>query len=230
MKIARRRLIGIVTGLAFGTFTLLGLGSAGREQFHAPGPMNSGHDNLACESCHHEADGTSRQQLQNAARDWFGLDSVAVDVGYRAVGNAECSSCHQRPDDRHPTFRFLEPRFAAARENIHPEQCVSCHREHAGARVTVVETTYCKNCHADTVLDSDPLDVSHAELIAAERWETCLGCHDYHGNHAIEAPKRVKDAIPRVVVERYFAGGISPYPPPLVRARTPRGRNPKEAK
>src|SRR5688572_20791590 len=100
MKIERRRGIGIVAGLACGTFTLVGLGSAGREELHAPGPMNTGHDNLACESCHQEAAGTSRQQLQNAARDWLGLESVSVDVGYRAVGNAECSSCHERPDDR----------------------------------------------------------------------------------------------------------------------------------
>ncbi|MEJ7600756.1 MAG: cytochrome c3 family protein [Kofleriaceae bacterium] len=221
MKLERRRGIGIATGLTFGVVMVTCLGASGSEQFHAKGPMNSGHADLACESCHREAAGTSRQQLQNAARELFGLESVAVDVGFRPVENANCNTCHEQKDDRHPSFRFLEPRFAEARAAIHPETCTSCHAEHAGKRVTIAETTYCRNCHTDTVLEKDPLDVSHRTLIADGRWETCLGCHDYHGNHTFEPPHRVKDVIPHVVIERYFEGGVSPYPPPRTRARQP---------
>ena len=76
-------------GLLLGAVTVAWLGSAGREQLHAPGPMNTQHADLECESCHRPAPGTVRQQLQNAARDRLGLAAVAVDVGYREVTNDE---------------------------------------------------------------------------------------------------------------------------------------------
>ena len=55
------------------------------------------------------------------------------------------------------------------------------------------------------------------------RWETCLGCHDFHGNHAMKAPRRLGDAIPSDQIQRYFDGGRSPYPDPIRRAITPEG-------
>ncbi|MBA3539702.1 MAG: cytochrome c3 family protein, partial [Deltaproteobacteria bacterium] len=168
-----------------------------------------------------EAPGTVRQQLQNVARDRLGLAAVAVDVGFRAVTNDQCLACHDRPDDRHPVFRFLEPRFAEARATLHPEQCSSCHREHNGVRVTTVEPTYCRTCHATTTFERDPLDVPHRELVATERWDTCLGCHDFHGNHGMTAPHRLQDAILLDQIRTYFGGGPSPYPPPVRRAITP---------
>jgi hypothetical protein len=161
-----------------------------------------------------------RQQLQTIAAHW--LDRlprhVDIDLGYRAVTNDACQSCHVRPDDRHPVFRFLEPRFAEARAAIHPEQCASCHREHAGARVTVADGTYCRQCHSDLDVENDPLDVPHRMLVQTQQWQSCLGCHDYHGNHALKPPTRLRNAIAADAIRAYLRGGASPYPPTLVHA------------
>lgn len=221
MRLALRRRIGVATGLVLGAATVAFLNAPGQAPLHAAGPMNTQHEGVACESCHRSAPGTVRQQLQTVARSWLGLASADVDLGFRAVGNDECVACHDRPDDRHPVFRFLEPRFAEARQRLHPEQCSSCHREHQGVRVTVEQTTYCRQCHADTAVENDPLDVSHRALVAGQRWDTCLGCHDFHGNHAFDAPHRLEDAIPSDQLQLYFDGGRSPYPPPIRRAINP---------
>jgi hypothetical protein len=218
MKIGHRRQIGIASGLVLGVAAVIWLSAAGCEQLHAPGPMNTGHGELSCESCHREAPGTLRQQLQNFARHALGLEATDTDVGYREVTSVECLACHERPDDRHPVFRFLEPRFAEVRDELGPEQCSTCHREHHGVRVTVPETTYCRHCHAETTVKGDPLDVSHRELVAARRWDTCLGCHDFHGNHTMKAPRRLHEAIPVERIRVYFDGGPSPYAEPIRRA------------
>lgn len=221
MRLPLRRRIGLGAGASAGLAVVLWLHAPGQAHLRTPGPMTPGHEALACEACHRPADGSVRQQLQNAARDGLGLAAAAVDVGYRAVGNAECTSCHDRPDDRHPVFRFREPRFAAARAAFHPEECASCHREHAGARVTIDATVGCRTCHAELVLDRDPLDVPHRTLIAEQRWDTCLGCHDFHGNHGLRAPTRLDQAIPAPAIRAYLRGGPSPYPPTIRRARSP---------
>ena len=70
---------------------------------------------------------------------------------------------------------------------------------------------YCSNCHEDTRLKNDPVDIPHATLIDTERWDTCLGCHDFHGNHEMEVARRVHDAIPVERIELYFQGESSPY-------------------
>jgi hypothetical protein len=118
-------------------------------------------------------------------------------------------------------FRFLEPRFANARAALHPERCTSCHQEHAGTRVTVADAGYCRHCHADLAVEADPLDVSHRQLVQDQRWDTCLGCHDFHGNHGLKSPVRLDAAIPPAAIQSYLDGGASPYPAPIVRARTP---------
>lgn len=226
MKQPTRRRIGVGTGVLVGLAITAWLHAPGQAHLRAPGPMNSGHGDVACESCHREAPGSTRQQLQTVARHWLGRDAKPVDVGFRAVGNAECESCHVRPDDRHPVYRFLEPRFAEARAAIHPEQCTSCHREHAGVRVTVADGTYCRQCHGDLAVKSDPLDVPHRDLVQTQRWDSCLGCHDFHGNHGMTSPTRIVDAIPPAAIRTYLRGGASPYPPPIVRARTPEVKTP----
>jgi hypothetical protein len=220
MKPERRRQLGLGTGIVLGAAAVASLNARGCETFHARGPMNSGHATLACGDCHREAPGTVRQQLQAAASATLlsATDAPVVDVGYREVTNTECLACHVRTDDRHPVFRFLEPRFAAARDALHPERCESCHREHAGVRITIVEQTYCRHCHAETALDDDPLDVTHRELVATQRWDSCLGCHDFHGNHAMKAPRRLADRIPAAQTQAYFDGGPSPYGPAVRRA------------
>lgn len=221
MRPVVRRQLGIAIGVVLGGALLVILNAPGCEQLHAPGPMNTGHAEVACDGCHKPARGTLRQQLQNAARHGLGMPAVELDIGYRAVTNTECLACHDRPSDRHPVFRFLEPRFADARARLHPEQCASCHAEHQGARVTAVDITYCRECHQDTKLADDPLDVSHRDLVAEERWDTCLRCHDYHGNHAAEPPRRLDDMIPLDSIRTYFRGGPSPYGDPILRANRP---------
>lgn len=220
MRLVARRQIGVGAGLALGALALVWLGCPANAQLHAPGPMNTGHADLACEDCHREAPGNTRQQLQNAAHVWLGGDGAPVDVGYRTVDNAACAACHDRPDDRHPSFRFLEPRFALARAELAPERCVACHREHAGARVTVEDPGFCRHCHDPIEVEHDPLDVSHLTLVADRRWDSCLGCHDYHGNHALTPPRVLVEAIAPARILTYFTGDVSPYPPVRRPART----------
>ncbi len=226
MKQPWRRRIGRWTGILAGVAVTAWLHAPGQAHLIAPGPMNTGHGSIACEGCHEPAPGTARQQLQAVARDWLAGSSTHVDLGFKAVDNEKCERCHDRPADRHPVFRFLEPRFADAREALHPERCSSCHREHAGTRVTVADGTYCRQCHSDVALDTDPLDVPHRALVLAQRWESCLGCHDYHGNHGMTPPVRLEAAIPRDVIDTYLRGGPSPYPAPIVRARAPEVKAP----
>jgi len=53
--------------------------------------------------------------------------------------------------------------------------------------------------------------VPHDRLIALNRWESCLGCHDFHDNHIMKAPKTVEQIIPAEKIRAYFQGGTSPY-------------------
>jgi hypothetical protein len=218
MKPTSRRLLGIATGLAVGGAAVAWSSS---HDLHRPGPMNTGHAELACGACHVSAPGTIRQQLQNVVRHVVGTADAPLDIGYRRVGNAECLACHERPEDRHPVFRFLEPRFAEARDQVRAETCTTCHREHHGARVTLDDVGFCRHCHADLALEHDPLDVSHATLTGMGAWATCLSCHDYHGNHAQRAQRRLDEAIALPLVQDYLDGGPSPFGPPVHRATQP---------
>jgi hypothetical protein len=55
------------------------------------------------------------------------------------------------------------------------------------------------------------VDVSHERLIARDRWETCLGCHDFHGNHVMTTATTVKGVISSARLRAYFDGGPSPF-------------------
>ena len=46
------------------------------ERFHAKGPANTGHAELACAECHKAAPGTVRQQLQAKVQYWLGQRST----------------------------------------------------------------------------------------------------------------------------------------------------------
>lgn len=208
----RRQNLGYLAGAAFGFTFVVIFSLPGVERFHARGPMNPGHEAIECRSCHQPAPGSVRQQIQANVRYTLGLRESAVDFGYRDVSNEVCLGCHDRPNDRHPVFRFFEPRFKEARQSIQPQYCTSCHREHSGKRVTIEEPTYCSNCHQDTRLKNDPITVSHQELIAAERWQSCLGCHDFHGNHVMETNEVMERVIAQHLILDYFNGGPSPYP------------------
>ena len=200
-------LAGAFLGLAVLAFTVLPAG----ESSHAKGPMDTGHEKLACTDCHRNAPGSFRQQIQANLRYFLGQRETPVAFGRLPVGNENCLACHERPNDHHPVYRFLEPRFAKVREKLHPHACVSCHAEHQGRRVTLAETGYCVHCHKETRLRKDPLDVSHEKLIVLKLWDSCLGCHDFHGNHIMKTERSVEKATPVEKIRAYFEGGPSPY-------------------
>lgn len=201
---------GYLAGLGLMALALLWLFLPGQESLHSLGPANTGHETLGCEDCHTPADGTARQQIQANVRYWVGLRDTPANFQHNAVTNDDCLACHERPNDAHPVFRFNEPRFAEARAAIQPQDCVSCHLEHEGERVTI-EPTFCVVCHEDLELRNDPIDIPHTTLIADENWASCLGCHDFHGNHVMETETQVGNALPIETIEEYFAGSDSPY-------------------
>ena len=55
------------------------------------------------------------------------------------------------------------------------------------------------------------MNIPHDRLIAEEKWESCLGCHDFHGNHVFEPPTRVQAMIPGAAIRAYFHQGAGPY-------------------
>lgn len=206
----RRQRLGLAVGIVVGILVTAVLVMPGQESLHARGPMNAGHEDLDCGSCHLQAAGTVRQQIQAITRHSLGMREVAADFGLERVGNRVCLDCHERPNDRHPVFRFNEPRFAEARQAIAPQECGSCHLEHTGRRVTLGQG-YCRYCHEDLEMADDPLDVSHAELVSEGRWLSCLGCHDFHGNHDRGTPETLAAALPPAEIQEYFNGAPSPY-------------------
>jgi len=79
-----------------------------------------------------DAPGSLRQQTQANLRNALGLCDHLADFGKLTVTNESGLGCHERPNDRHPVYRFLEPRFLKARVSLRPQLCVSCHTEHKG--------------------------------------------------------------------------------------------------
>lgn len=183
------------------------------------GHPNIGHEDLKCAACHVEAAGSLRQVLQAKVKHAMGLRRTGAVLGTQPVSSATCLQCHANPDDRHPPNRFFEPRFDQARAALAPQLCVSCHREHSAARVTVAPPTYCVNCHQDVKVKDDKISPTHELLIAQKRWETCLQCHDYHGNHKWNAPLRVQDGVTLQALEHYLKDGPSPYGPEVLKAK-----------
>lgn len=218
MKISRKRKrqwIGFGVGLLVTSVTYVVISLPANEDMLSLGPMNTGHEDLSCESCHTSTKGNVFQQLQANLMFSVGLRKTVADFGSQNVDTKKCLECHDRANDRHPLHRFTEPRFANARKNLPAPtgqvECESCHIEHNGVRLTQTNVGYCQNCHEETTLKNDPLEISHAELIKREMWNTCLQCHDFHGNHIFHAAESMKDTIPMTIVREYFDGGKSPY-------------------
>ena len=215
MRISRKRKrqwIGFGVGLFITVVSYVLLFMPANEDFLMKGPMNTGHEDLSCQSCHTPARGNVFQQMQANLMHSVGLRKTEADFGAENVDNQKCLDCHDtRDNDRHPTHRFTETRFAEARKNLGVTECESCHSEHNGVRVTQTDTGYCRNCHGETVMKDDPLEISHEELVRREMWTTCLQCHDFHGNHIYETAASMKDTIELRVVLGYFDGGESPY-------------------
>ncbi len=176
----------------------------------APGRMTQGHANIACGECHKPAPGSARQQIQANVRYWAGLRDHGAYFGNVPVTGAACSSCHVRKADTHPTYRFREPRFLDAVNRLDARDCLSCHIEHRDRRV-LGKADQCQLCHDKIVVKNDPLDIPHATLVNNANWPSCLGCHDYHGNHERKAQTAFRDLFPRSTIDFHMANGPSSY-------------------
>jgi hypothetical protein len=194
-------LLGLALSCALLSFLVL----ADSQIWLMPGPINTGHETLNCESCHRPAEGNLHSQLRGSLNHLLNMQEEPAAIGHYPVSNTSCLACHQNPLDPHRVYRFLEPRFQPARASIQPQYCVSCHQEHTGKRVTI-EATFCVHCHAETRIANDPIDVPHAELFANQRWETCLGCHDFHANHVMDTPSLLENAYEMADIQAYFDG------------------------
>jgi len=202
----------IATAMALPLVTL-GVFATNTHQFSpwlAHGPIQAGHKSIECIDCHQPGDGTTRQQTQANLFFALGLRENSVEFGYRPVTSQECLHCHERPNDRHPIYRFNEPRFSKARNEISANTCFGCHSEHQNRRVSST-ATFCSNCHQELQLKDDPLDQSHATLVEYNEWESCLGCHDFHGNHTHEPQLLVENAFDTGLIQDYLVDGPDPY-------------------
>jgi hypothetical protein len=205
-----RQHLGYLIGTCLSLSVALVLLSPELDGARAKGPMNHGHEALACAECHRPAPGSARQQIQANLAYAVGRRDAPADFGFKAVSNEDCIACHERANDRHPVFRFLEPRFAEARRDLGVHRCVSCHAEHSGGRVTR-DGAFCESCHARFELEHDPAEPTHQALADDGAWQTCLRCHDFHGNHVQPAPRRLEQAAPEGAIEAYLEGGPTPY-------------------
>lgn len=178
---------------------------------HTGGDFVNGHEGFACLECHKPGAGTTRQQIQALTKNALFDANYQVDFGFKKVSSKQCLTCHQRNDDRHPIYRFNEPRFIKIVEQLPANQCLGCHSEHNNKTVNLNEIGFCVACHSELILKNDPLDVSHVKLIKTDDWDSCLGCHDFHGNHKFTPPKVYQQAISAQRIKDYFAGDASPY-------------------
>ena len=209
----KRQFIGGIIGISVGAFIFFFLTLDSSESYISLGPMNSGHAEVTCVACHADAKGNLMQQMQSNFEYAVGMRKHEVDFGTNDVTSDNCLSCHDRPNDRHPTYRFTEPRFKEAITHIDATTCITCHTEHKGQRVTIasIAMNYCVNCHKDLEVEDDPVDTPHQVLIANKQWFTCIQCHDFHGNHTYQVATKLKDTIPMAVIQAYLKGGDDPY-------------------
>lgn len=207
----RRRVISALIATPVALIAALVLAGSAGTSLVQHGPLMPGHQNLACIDCHLPARRSTRQQLQASVRYLVGLRDRPADLGNRAVTSADCLTCHERENERHPIYRFREPRFEKARAQIDATSCLTCHTEHTGHRVALDDITFCRACHEDLKLKQDPIDVPHTTLIAQKRWDSCLGCHDFHSNHPIRTPLTMACARDPAAIRHWLADGPDPY-------------------
>ena len=207
----KRQFFGVIVGLILGVPLVYILTLDATEEYISIGPMNTGHQDLKCFSCHADAKGNLLQQIQSNFSHKIGTRENGVDFGTKDVTVDNCLQCHDRANDRHPTYRFSEPRFKDAIKNIDATTCITCHTEHKEERVSVKSINYCMNCHQTLEVENDPIDISHKDLIAKKQWFTCIQCHDFHGNHKYNVPTKLADTIPMKTIQEYFNGGNDPY-------------------
>ncbi len=182
--------------------------------FHSlrmPGALHNGHETLGCDECHEQAEGSFRQQIQANLRYLFGQRSTPASFNFIVPDNKDCLACHERDDDQHPVYRFNEPRFSEERKVIQVQLCVACHQQHQGEMFTA-NVQNCRYCHKDMRLNDDTLTTSHQTLIEQERWDSCLACHDFHGNHQMQIPTTDAAMLDKKRLGDYLAGTINSDP------------------
>ena len=202
--------MGYLSGTVLSILLLYFLFLPETHSLRAPGDFNTGHEDMPCMECHEEAPGSARQQIQANLQYLFGSRNDYVTFNFHTPDNKDCLACHERENDTHNVYRFNEPRFLKVRKIIQPQRCVSCHREHHGVRITA-DIDYCRHCHEETEIKNDPIEVPHTMLIKAGAWSTCLGCHDFHGNHEMDIPIKMDRLINVEALYTYFKGGPDPY-------------------
>lgn len=181
------------------------------EKWKSPGGKRDMHKSHRCDLCHLPAEGTVRQQVQANLQHWLGLRSSGADLVTKKIDNSDCLDCHRNLDDPHAVHLFLEPRFEDARAALQPQHCNGCHSHHSG-KISTREMGICKHCHQDLEISNDRTTPSHLELVKEERWDSCLRCHDYHGNHLGEVPDHLDDAHDPLSIQDYLSGNSpSPY-------------------
>lgn len=207
----KRQTIGLIIGTLLGVLFYVLLTLESNEKYLSIGPMNLGHEEFSCITCHADANGNLWQQIQSNSHYVLGIEDRAFDFGSVDVDTKKCLDCHERDNDRHPTHRFNEPKYKDVLREINTTNCNTCHSEHHGKRVTLNKANYCINCHADLIVKNDPLDFSHENLIEHKQWGTCIQCHDFHGNHEYKTSIKMEDTIPQKKIMEYFNGGKDPY-------------------
>lgn len=60
-------------------------------------------------------------------------------------------------------------------------------------------------------MKNDPLDIPHERLVQDARWDTCLGCHDFHGNHVRDAQEKLDQRFDVTRIRAYLNDAPSPY-------------------
>ena len=70
---------------------------------------------------------------------------------------------------------------------------------------------YCTNCHQEFDIEDTLITPGHQTLADEDRFETCLQCHDFHGNHKYDVPTELNEAFALEDIETYLMGGPSPY-------------------
>ena len=172
------------------------------------GPIQKGHTEVACSGCHEDSVGTIRQQTQANLRHLVGLRSTPADFGFAPVTSEQCVACHERPNDRHPIYRFREPRFSEAIAQVEATSCLGCHTEHTPTGRDRTDILHRLSQGSGTEIRSG---CPHVTLIAEDRWGTCMGCHDFHGNHARKAQTTLALAYDPDDIRAYLQQAPGPY-------------------
>jgi len=206
---------GYIIGGVVSIFLLILLSLSDFHSLRMPNDLHNGHEALTCNECHEKAEGSFRQQIQANLHYLLGQRSTLAAFNFSTPDNKDCLACHEREDDRHPVYRFNEPRFSEVRKKIQPQLCSSCHQQHKSVMFTA-DSQNCRYCHKDMRLKNDllvmPHTTSHQDLIKHKRWDSCLACHDFHGNHMRKIPITDNAMLDKKALSAYLAGKINSDP------------------